>query len=185
LLQLAEKDPKSAVTLDAAAWILSNTPSGPDTEKALTILIDNHVASPELGPLCHRVLSRGSPAGERLFRALLSGSPHRTVQAHACFALAMFLKARSEQEGQEESAGSAKDREEAAQLFDRVIKQFPDAQYDGEHLIKDAERSLYEIKYLGIGKVAPEIEGEDIDGKRFSLGEYRGKVVVLDFWAHT
>jgi Tol biopolymer transport system component len=33
-----------------------------------------------------------------------------------------------------------------------------------------------------IGSVAPEIEGEDIDGEPFKLSDYRGKVVVLDFW---
>ena len=33
-----------------------------------------------------------------------------------------------------------------------------------------------------IGQTAPEIEGEDIDGQRFKLSDYRGKVVVLDFW---
>ena len=35
---------------------------------------------------------------------------------------------------------------------------------------------------LEIGKVAPEIEGVDIDGVAFKLSDYRGKVVVLDFW---
>jgi cytochrome oxidase Cu insertion factor (SCO1/SenC/PrrC family) len=35
---------------------------------------------------------------------------------------------------------------------------------------------------LEIGKLAPEIEGEDIDGVPFKLSDYRGKVVVLDFW---
>ena len=29
---------------------------------------------------------------------------------------------------------------------------------------------------------AQEIDGEDIDGKRFKLTDYRGKVVMLDFW---
>jgi hypothetical protein len=37
---------------------------------------------------------------------------------------------------------------------------------------------------LQIGKEAPEIEGEDIDGKRFKLSDYKGKVVVLDFWGN-
>jgi hypothetical protein len=35
---------------------------------------------------------------------------------------------------------------------------------------------------LEIGKEAPDIEGEDIDGVPFRLSDYRGKVVVLDFW---
>jgi hypothetical protein len=35
-----------------------------------------------------------------------------------------------------------------------------------------------------VGQVAPEIEAEDIDGIPFKLSDYRGKVVVLDFWGH-
>jgi len=30
---------------------------------------------------------------------------------------------------------------------------------------------------------APEIEGTDANGKRFRLSDYKGKVVLLDFWA--
>jgi cytochrome oxidase Cu insertion factor (SCO1/SenC/PrrC family) len=37
---------------------------------------------------------------------------------------------------------------------------------------------------LEVGNMAPEIDGEDIDGHRFKLSDYRGKVVVLDFWGH-
>lgn len=33
-----------------------------------------------------------------------------------------------------------------------------------------------------IGQLAPEISGEDVDGVAFKLSDYRGKVVVLDFW---
>src|SRR5260370_29568897 len=39
------------------------------------------------------------------------------------------------------------------------------------------------IEKLGIGKVAPDIEAEDLDGQRFKLSEHRGKVVVLLCWA--
>ena len=28
----------------------------------------------------------------------------------------------------------------------------------------------------------PDIRGEDMDGVPFALSDYRGKVVVLDFW---
>jgi cytochrome oxidase Cu insertion factor (SCO1/SenC/PrrC family) len=33
------------------------------------------------------------------------------------------------------------------------------------------------------GKPAPDISGIDADGIPFQLSDYRGKVVLLDFWA--
>ena len=35
-----------------------------------------------------------------------------------------------------------------------------------------------------VGREAPEISGEDIDGVPFKLSDYRGRVVLLDFWGH-
>ena len=35
-----------------------------------------------------------------------------------------------------------------------------------------------------VGQPAPEIIGEDLDGVPFRLSDYRGKVVLLDFWGH-
>lgn len=35
---------------------------------------------------------------------------------------------------------------------------------------------------FNIGQMAPDIDGEDLDGVKFKLSDYRGKVVVLDFW---
>ena len=37
---------------------------------------------------------------------------------------------------------------------------------------------------LAIGKVVPDIEGNDTDGVTFKLSDYRGKVVMLDYWGH-
>jgi hypothetical protein len=37
---------------------------------------------------------------------------------------------------------------------------------------------------VAIGKPAPEIEGKDVDATPFKLSDYRGKVVMLDFWGN-
>lgn len=34
-----------------------------------------------------------------------------------------------------------------------------------------------------VGTIAPDIEGEDFEGKHFKLSDYRGKVVVVSFWS--
>jgi thiol-disulfide isomerase/thioredoxin len=45
------------------------------------------------------------------------------------------------------------------------------------------ETELFELEHLTVGKTAPELEGEGIDGKKLKLSDYRGKVVMLSFWA--
>jgi hypothetical protein len=42
----------------------------------------------------------------------------------------------------------------------------------------------FQKENLQIGMTVPEIVGEDIDGVPFKLSDYRGKVVVLDFWGY-
>ncbi len=41
----------------------------------------------------------------------------------------------------------------------------------------------HRIRHLRIGQPAPELVGEDIDGAPIRLSDFRGKVVVLSFWA--
>jgi hypothetical protein len=46
------------------------------------------------------------------------------------------------------------------------------------------EKKIYVIEHLKVGEVAPDIEGPDLDGVKFKLSDYRGKVVMLDFWGY-
>ena len=54
----------------------------------------------------------------------------------------------------------------------------------GDSVAERAKAELFTIRSLSVGKLAPDIEGEDQDGKRFKLSDYRGKVVLLDFWSY-
>ena len=62
------------------------------------------------------------------------------------------------------------------------VKEFGDVTSGRNTLGAAAQSELNEIRNLGIGKPAPEIKGEDIDGTPFKLSDYKGKVVVVDFW---
>ncbi len=97
---------------------------------------------------------------------------------------------------------AVKARAEAEQLLERVGREFadvPQAQFLIEgpgHVqisryrspnakIKTygalADAALFELRNLAVGKPAPDIEGEDVDGRRFQLSDYHGKVIVLSF----
>jgi cytochrome oxidase Cu insertion factor (SCO1/SenC/PrrC family) len=53
------------------------------------------------------------------------------------------------------------------------------------HKPANAGKPAAASKPTDAGKPAPEIAGIDADGKKFFLSDYRGKVVLLDFWAST
>ncbi len=75
---------------------------------------------------------------------------------------------------------------EAETFYERVVKDFADVvDPKGGKIAEKAKDRLEVLRHpILVGKPAPEIEGEDIDGKGFKLSDYRGKVVLLDFWGN-
>ncbi len=79
---------------------------------------------------------------------------------------------------------AVKAEKEAAEILDRVVKDFADVKGGRSTLGEVAQGDLHEIRDLVVGKVAPDIEAEDLNGTKFKLSGYRGKVILLDFWGN-
>jgi hypothetical protein len=118
------------------------------------------------------------PAAEKLCRAVIDKSTNHEIQARASFGLAQLFKGKSESIDTPPAEAENLSRE-AENLFAKLVAKFGDV----KDLAEQAKLSLDEVRRFGIGKEAPDISGEDGDGKKFKLSDYRGKVVVLDFWA--
>jgi cytochrome oxidase Cu insertion factor (SCO1/SenC/PrrC family) len=97
-------------------------------------------------------------------------NPADDVKASARCALASVLKNKDE-------ASQA----EAERLFQTVIDESAKVP-DRQQRVEQARNALAEMKVRGIGKAVPDIVGTDLDGKPFKLSDYKGKVVLLDFW---
>jgi hypothetical protein len=206
------KDPIALDALLQAVWQVNGTPwpvelVGTDSAgpRALAILQRDHLPSDQLGPLCQRISFGFCKEYETFLRAALAGNPHRQVQGLACLGLAHFLSSRRQRldlvQEQPELAREfedlfgkeylqdllRQDRTRAAReveaLFEQAAEQYGDVKVpDGGTVGEKARAELFEVRHLRVGKEAPDIEGEDQDGKRFKLSDYRGKVVLLDFW---
>jgi peroxiredoxin len=176
LLALMEREPKSAFALEAATWILLNTPDGPGVEKAAALISRNHLRSTNLVYLCQGLARLRHRCARKLLESVLETNPNAEVRAQACFALATLLKSQAS-EGADEQAVA-----DAERLFERVLTEFGQFESQGRKLADLAEPELSELRRLGVGKQAPEIQGEDLYGQKMKLSDYRGKVVVLTFW---
>ena len=70
---------------------------------------------------------------------------------------------------------------EAERFFDRVVEKYANVMGKNGTLGEAADKALFHLRVLAVGKPALEVEGPDMDGQPFRLSDYRGKTVVLTF----
>lgn len=132
-----------------------------------------------------QVLSPNSMAPIKVLRMMVESAPNRELKGQGYYAIALRLKQDAENASEKDNAEeAAKLTKEAEDTFERVSKEFADVKVDRGNLGDLTKRQLFEIRHLSIGREAPEVDGEDIDGKKFKLSDYRGKVLLLDFWGN-
>ena len=176
LLKLAEADPAEPVAyqaLTAALEILSLYPSDASLADAvIERLSRDHLKEPSIVSSAAAAALFDTEAARDFLRRLTTEGVTREVQGVACFSLANALERQSNE----------KANEEAIALLERVTSEFADVYLNGKRMRPTAERRLFALKNLAIGKTAPEIVGKDLAGKEFKLSDYKGKVVVVDFF---
>ena len=179
-----------------------NTPA----MRAIAILLRDHVQSESLSEACRRMQYGFRRECETFLRAVLEKNPSRDIRGLACLRLAQYLNGRLERldvlrDKPEMAARYAgmfekdyieslkrRDRGEAVKeiegLFEQAAAKYGDVKVPYGSTVGETARSeLHEIRDLSVGREAQEIEGQDQDGKKFRLGDYRGQVVLLYFWS--
>ncbi|HMF13175.1 MAG TPA: hypothetical protein VKE94_12750, partial [Gemmataceae bacterium] len=119
----------------------------------------------------------GDPTGAQLLRAVLEKDSRRDIQGVACLTLAQVFKG---QAGMLQGEKGEKLRKESEALFERAVEKYADVKtpYFGTVGVK----AKSELRIV-VGRPAPDTEGVDQDVKRFKLSDYKGKVILLDFWS--
>lgn len=141
-------------------------------KKAVETLASDHAKSPAIGDVIEHLGMAINFGAKKQVMSLLD----EVVANHAdadCKAKAMVTRGTIRLEGARNEA----DRKAAEEDLRGVAKVTKD-----EGLLQQAKDALFEIEHLQIGCTAPEIAGVDTEGVAFKLSDYRGKVVLLDFW---
>jgi len=187
-LDLARTHPKDPAVIDALGWVVANCPDSPQGAAAVDRLIRDWIESEHLTAVCEQIVAVGlaNGASEPLFREILRRNSHPDVRARASLNLARHLRNRYDQASSDPTSSGRADAlfGEAEALLEEVIEKNGERRHGRQSMAEAAEAELFELRRLCVGDVAPEIEGEDLEGRPMRLGDYRGQVVVLEFWGH-
>ena len=144
-----------------------------EAQAALDTILRDHIASEELGSFASKLARMGRTLGNERCRdtlgTIITKSPYMSVQLAARFSRAQLTMG--------DSDATKAQRRGAVKDLKTVI-----AESDSESTVARATSALFELENLQIGLIAPDIEANDLDGIAFKLSDYRGKVVVIDFW---
>ena len=142
-------------------------------ERVVAEITDQHIQSPRIVHLLENapVLARslGIDASAAFLAKVVADSRNPEARAWAMYWQAtMLTRGRDVSvENKEKAAAILADAEKLA---------------EGTELADLIRGPRFKQERLQIGLEAPDIVGEDVDGVPFKLSDYRGKVVVLDFW---
>jgi hypothetical protein len=172
--ELAKRAKGSEAGGQALLWIIQNAQMAEQPAAwgaALQSLLDDYMDAPVMTRAAGLLQYGGEVDVDRALQALRTvaeKSTRRETRPAALFSLASLLM---------QSSPSAPQRTEVRQIFDRLKRDYGDTRYG-----KMADGYLFELAHLQVGMTAPDFEAADQDGKPFHLSDYRGQVVVLDFW---
>jgi peroxiredoxin len=182
LLQLARENPQTTAAYQSLVFALSlsgeivpPTAARPLMKETTGLLLRDHLQEESLATVAMALLQVELPEGRSFLEQLGQKSPHRVVQGQACLALAISLSRIERLD--------ARQQDQVVALLERVVGEFRDLPLGETTLGLIAEPLLFQQKFLAVGREAPDIVGRDANGQEFKLSDYRGRVVMLDFFA--
>jgi RNA polymerase sigma factor (sigma-70 family) len=202
-------DPAAAEALEFALHTTSGGfggTLGKVREETLDLIRKEFLRSADLSRVVYFLAYQHTDPAFDLLAVIAETNPHRAIRGRAAYLLAAELAEMTEVarllRALPDLEKSPQVRDKGAMLeqlrkadpdaldrkaegwYTRVKEKYADVavpENEPSILGEAAERGLFALHHLGLGKTAPDVEGEDLDGRRFKLSDYRGRVVVLVF----
>ncbi|HVS35703.1 MAG TPA: TlpA disulfide reductase family protein, partial [Gemmataceae bacterium] len=193
LIDLADKHPDSPAALTALTWVLETVSNADDESDAglddlryrtVALLERDHFARKEMAGICRTLAETPTPAGDRLLQAMGEKHTDRDVRGLAIYALALSLVNQADLAEAKTPGAGQSFIDQAQKKLDKLTDAYSDVTLGRTTLGEAAKAKLREIRFLRVDCMAQDIDGEDLKGQKMKLSDFRGKVVVLDFWAN-
>jgi thiol-disulfide isomerase/thioredoxin len=189
-LAIGSEDPKNPESCDPLLAALMTGRGNPASVKAADLLIEHHLNNTAIKGSIQNLAGAGKP-GQKVLKALSEKATDKNIKGLALYFVGsgMLEEADYPRTGTPMAAAEqAAAFKEAETMLKKAAAEYGDVQIasprgDSKTIAKAAEGDLFFLNNLTVGKMMPDAEVEDLDGKKVKISDMRGKVVVLDIWA--
>lgn len=171
VIEIAMKSPEDAASAKGLAWGMQFVK--PEQKLTCLDLLLKHHASSDVLISVASSYSRQWRGGEAELEKIQAEAKNPKVQSYSAFFLAEKLI----------RAGDAEKKAKGLAGMKKLVEGDALEKLD-KRLFQRAKNTIFVEENLAIGCVAPDIVGTDHAGVEFKLSDYKGKVVLLDFWGH-
>lgn len=164
VLKLAKEAPKAEGVEEGLVWSLRSR--NPEQRKAVSEFFLTHYKN-------EKSLTRLAQAmrfDQAMLERILKEAGDETVKQSATYYLSQRRL-------------STNQKEEALAML-KKLRDWPGIAESNPKLLARVKADIFVQEKLSVGSVAPEIVGTDHADEEFKLSDYRGKVVLLDFWGY-
>lgn len=192
---LAKADPKSETAAEAVNWLLGSPQViyKPLGKEVLVFATEHVVASPQIGQAILTLgrfgMSEQAPGYKEtvaFLKAVEEKNKDKGILGQVAVVKAWQAKSKYEMAEHRKQKDADELATTAEKAFEAAAKEYGEVKLAGRGEAKTiadvAKVELFELRSLRVGKTAPDIEGEDLDGTKFKLSDYKGKVTVVTFW---
>ena len=152
-------------------------------ETVYGLLEEHYIDDLRLNRLLLSLIRFGAEPGVDLVDKVVANSDHRVLRARGAFWSAME-RLMEVDDLNSSPAERAEVRAEVTRMAQLVADEYSDVEvFRGEPGGEAIKPVLYALENLAIGAVLPEATAQRVGGDQESLSQYRGSVLLLDFWA--
>lgn len=167
VVEEARLNPGSEGSAKGLAWAIPKL-KGQDRADAFGLLVEHH-KDRDCVIRVLTMMARDRSANTEAIEKLIEESKNQKVVEEAVYTLATIYS-------------RMPDKSKEALALYKKFEGLPGIEESNPILLARIKKQLIELEFLFIGSEAPEIVGTDEDDKEFKLSDYRGKVVLIDFW---
>lgn len=167
-----DEDPNDQTKYKVISWIADNWGSPEIKKGSLEFLKANYLNDLKIIPIVKIMFLTNVPEQLDFLQYIFQNSEVKEIRAMALYCFTRAIRDDPSKLAEHEAARK------------HLIREYSDHMLGKRSIGDILTKKETAANRIAVGKQAPKLIGKDVNGKEIKLSDYRGQIVLIDFWGH-